>query len=83
MSVEPKVRRLEYSTESLTIKYIPGFEEKYQELENNGDFFASLKFAYENLVSRHENITLSIYEITLQCPKTKLIVENEKRIDQI
>ena len=59
LSVEPKVRRLEYGT-GLTIKYIPGFEEKYQELEKNGDFFASLVFAYENLVrSRIQNTTLS------------------------
>ena len=57
LGVEPKVRRLDYGTESLTIKYIPGFEEKYQELEKNGDFFASLVFAYENLVrSRIQNL---------------------------
>ena len=59
LSVEPKVRRLEYGT-GLTIKYIPGFEEKYQELEKNGDFFASHVFAFENLVRiRTQNTTSS------------------------
>ena len=70
LSVEPKVRRLDYGTESLTIKYIPGFEEKYQELEKNGDFFASLVFAYENLVrsrTQYNFIILELFVVIFTC----------------